>query len=93
MTELAQTLYLDISTVSRLIEKLEIKNFAIRDSSPGITRVYLTDMGNQMYDNVIIGIDRFRARFKSALGKKSSKELNRVLKTALKNLKEVPIEE
>jgi len=93
ITELSQKLYLDTSTVTRLIEKLEVKNYVIRDSLPGITQVYLTDLGNQVYSNVVIAIDHYQNQFKSTLGKKFTKELNRSLSVAMEKIKEIPVEE
>jgi len=77
MTELSQQLYLDGSSVTRLIEKLEAKKYVIRDSLPGITRVYLTDFGDKVYNNVILATERYLEQIKSTLGKKGSKEITK----------------
>jgi DNA-binding MarR family transcriptional regulator len=92
-TELSKKLHLEASTITRLIEKLETRNFIIRDSSPGMTKVYLTESGQQMYNNVIIGMENYLNQFKAALGKKQYKELVKSISSALVKLKTIPIVE
>ena len=90
MRELSKQLYLEGSTVTRLIEKLEAKKYVVRDSLPGITRVYLTDFGDKVYDNVVIAMDQFLDQFKSSIGKKPSKELAKSIMSAIKKLENIP---
>lgn len=90
---LSKKLHLEASTVTRLIEKLETRDFILRDSSPGITKVYLTESGELMYNNVIIGMEKYLILFKSALGKKQYKELVKSISSALAKLRTIPIEE
>jgi len=75
-----------------LIEKLEMKKYVIRDYTPGLSQVYLTDMGDKVYENVVIGISRFTNEMKSVLGKKSLKELNQTILNATKKLRDTPSE-
>ena len=91
-TELSRKLQLEISTVTRLVEKLEAKNFVLRDSSPGMTKVYLTDLGEHMYNNVIIGMERYLGQFKTAIGKKQYKELLKSISKAVRKLNKIPLE-
>ena len=91
-TELSIKLSLEASTVTRLIEKLETKNLILRDSSPGITKIYLTELGDKMYNNVIIGMEQYLAQFKSTLGKKTYKELLKSMSSAIDKLKKIPKE-
>ena len=88
MTELSQQLYLEASTVTRLIEKLETKKYVIRDSLPGITRVYLTDFGDKVYNNVILALDRYLAQIKNTFGKKASRELTKSMVAAIAIMEE-----
>ena len=90
--ELARVLYLDSSSVSRLIEKLEVKKYILRDYSPGISQVYLTDLGNQAYNNVMLAMNQYLDQYKAALGKKRTKELSRSLMATAEELRGLPVE-
>jgi MarR family transcriptional regulator, organic hydroperoxide resistance regulator len=92
ISELSNILHLETSSVTRLIEKLESKKFILRDSSPGVSQVYLTETGKQMYDNITIGIDRYIGQLKSVLGKKLYKELNKSLINAMERIENIDLE-
>ena len=89
MTELSERLFLDGSTITRLIEKLEAKGYVIRDSSPGISQVYLTDFGEKVYNNVVIAMENYQNELKSLLGKKTSKELTKSIFIAIDKMNAV----
>lgn len=91
ISELAKKLQLEISTVTRLIEKLESRNFIIRDSAPGISRVYLSESGNQIHDNMIAGIKRITSELKSMIGKKATKELGKSIRSTIRKLDDLSL--
>ena len=82
-SELSRILLLDLSTISRLIDKLENRKFVLRDSDHSGTKIYLTDLGKKAYDNVVIGLADFQSDLKKVLRKKAIKEINRVLRSGI----------
>jgi len=82
-SDLSKILHLDLSTITRLIEKLEYKNFVIRDSDHSSTKIYLTDLGDKAYNNVVIGLSGFQSDLKKVFGKKAVKELNGILRSGI----------
>ena len=88
-TELSIKLSLDSSTITRLIEKLESKSLILRDSTPGISQVYLTESGEEIYEKVITAIGKYQDQFKNVLGKKQHKELIKNIQSSMNKLRKI----
>lgn len=77
--QLAEQLQLTPSTITRLIEKLEIKNLVIRATEGKLTNVYPTPTGKEMKPVIRECIADFHEKSAKMLGKKDSRNFARKL--------------
>lgn len=89
-TSLSETLFLSPSTITRLVEKLEAKGLARRQSEGKNTLVYATDKGNDLAPVVGEAWRSNWAKFSGRLGEKEAIDLTRLIFAATEKLLDEP---
>lgn len=92
-TSLSETLFLSPSTITRLVEKLEAKGLARRQSEGKNTLVYATNKGNELAPAVGDAWRSNWAKFVERLGEKEAIDLTRLIFAAAEKLGQEPGEE
>jgi MarR family transcriptional regulator, organic hydroperoxide resistance regulator len=83
--ELANIMMLTPSTITRLLEKLEIQNLVSRQTEGRITRVYSTDKSIEMNESINTAWQSLYKRYVGILGEEYAKKLTeQVFQAALK---------
>ena len=90
--QIAQTMQLTPSTVTRLVEKLEYKGFLRRESQGRSTQVYLTEAGQQLLPQVRTSWKQLYDGYVALLGPELSKSLNGLVFEATQRLENPPRE-
>lgn len=85
-SELSQKLNLAPSTITRLIDKLEIKGIIERKSEGKSSMTYSTDKGIALQKEIEVAWKRLHERYSEALGKKKGDELNKSIDMAVSTL-------
>ncbi|QHV99448.1 MULTISPECIES: MarR family winged helix-turn-helix transcriptional regulator [Spirosoma] len=67
-SQLSETLYLTPSTITRLVEKLELKHLVRRESEGKKTLIYPTEEGEALQPAIAQAWDRVGERYSKALG-------------------------
>jgi MarR family transcriptional regulator, organic hydroperoxide resistance regulator len=83
---LSETLFLSPSTITRLVEKLEAKGLAYRQSEGKHTRVYATEAGSALAPAVGAAWQQNWQKFAGCLGEREALELTRLIFTAAEKL-------
>jgi MarR family transcriptional regulator, organic hydroperoxide resistance regulator len=74
-TALSEQLILTPSTITRLLEKLETKGLAIRDTEGKMTKVYPTSKAKEMYPVLQECLGHFIENYSKILGKEESMQV------------------
>ena len=74
-TGIAEHLQLQPSTITRLLEKLEVKKLLVRTTEGKITNVYPTPKGKELLPKMKECVNEFYSRYASILGKEESARL------------------
>ncbi len=72
---LSEELHLSPSTITRLVEKLELKKLLIRIAEGKLTNVYPTPKAKELVPKLKHCVDGFYASYSSILGKEESAKL------------------
>lgn len=84
--ELAKSLLVTKGNVAQLLGKLESRGLIRRRSEGRTKRLYLTDEGRELYDEVVPAHEDFIAERFSALSKEERSELHRLLRKLDRNM-------
>lgn len=87
-TSLSDTLLLSPSTISRLVEKLELKGLVRRQTEGKNTLVYATDKGNAQEPAVTAATQHNWQKFAEQLGEQEAINLTRLIFAATEKLSE-----
>ena len=74
-TGIAEHLQLQPSTITRLLEKLEVKKLLVRTTEGKTTNVYPTPKGKELLPKMKECVNEFYSRYASILGKEESARL------------------
>jgi DNA-binding MarR family transcriptional regulator len=74
-TMLSSIMHLQPSTITRLLEKLELKKLLVRTTEGKITNVYATPKAKELYPKMKECLHHFYQRYSSLLGKDESNRL------------------
>ncbi|MFC5448274.1 MarR family winged helix-turn-helix transcriptional regulator [Paenibacillus aestuarii] len=77
--ELAEKLYIAPSTLTRFIDKLEVKQLAQRKVQGKTVLVYPTEKGQQLNDMIVQSSKNFERRYQEVLGVEQSRQLSQSL--------------
>lgn len=86
--EIASTMELTPSTVTRLVEKLEKQKLLERKSSGKFTQVFPTEQGKQMQGKLSDAWNRLSVRYNGIIGKEKGQHLSAYLTEALVSIHE-----
>lgn len=87
-SQLSETLYLTPSTITRLVEKLELKRLVRRESEGKKTLIYPTSEGEALQPVVSEAWDRVGTRYSQLIGEKDVCQLTQQVFKAAKALGE-----
>ena len=85
-SELSETLYLTPSTITRLVEKLEQKQYVRRESEGKRTLIYATAEGEAIQPEIAQAWERVGTRYSDAIGKTDVCQLTQQVFKAAKSL-------
>ncbi|MEZ0610311.1 MarR family winged helix-turn-helix transcriptional regulator [Fibrella sp. WM1] len=91
-TALSETLFLSPSTITRLVEKLELKGLVRRQAEGKNTLVYATEKGEALAPEVADAWQQNWVKFAERLGEKEAIELTRLIFAAAEKMGENPDE-
>jgi len=80
--DLAEMLYIAPSTLTRFMDKLEVKQLAQRKVQGKTVLVYPTEKGQQLNDKIVQSAKNFERRYHDILGVEASKQLSFSLEAA-----------
>lgn len=86
--DISETMQLSQSTITRLIEKMEMKKFATREADGKYTRVHPTEKSLALQPELESAWSNIYNRYTGVLGKDYSAELTRQIYDSLKKLDE-----
>lgn len=86
--DLAARLHLTPSTVTRLIDKLEVKGLAVRRTTGKNSLVFLTAKGEDVQEEIRQAWGRLYERYSAALGREEGDRLTERIATAADKLNE-----
>ncbi len=85
-SELSETLYLTPSTITRLVEKLEQKQYVRRESEGKRTLIYATAEGEAIQPEIAQAWERVGTRYSEVIGKNDVCQLTQQVFKAAKSL-------
>lgn len=86
--DLSREMQLKPSTITRLIEKLELRGLLVRKARGKYTEVHPTKDTKTAYDNVKKSWRNLYERYSGILGEEEGKELNSMINKAIEELEE-----
>ena len=87
---LARELVLDPSTITRALEKLELKGLAFREEKGGVVEVYATPEGNKTEKDVRAAWGKARVFYEARFTKRDSQRLAKEMEEGLAWMMEWP---